>query len=91
MKIHEYQAKELFNKYGIPIPKGGVAFNIEEAQQQVGLGRQMRKTLQEQVDTLISLQVNFIPEIFKSGIDTKTNARTIPVSNSSPQKLYRPS
>ena len=27
MKIHEYQAKELFKKYGIPIPDGGVAFN----------------------------------------------------------------
>jgi len=34
MKIHEYQAKELFAKYGIPVPKGGVAFNTEEAQQQ---------------------------------------------------------
>jgi succinyl-CoA synthetase beta subunit len=32
MKIHEYQAKELFNKFGIPIPKGKVAFNAEEAQ-----------------------------------------------------------
>jgi succinyl-CoA synthetase beta subunit len=32
MKIHEYQAKELFKKYSIPIPEGGVAFNISEAQ-----------------------------------------------------------
>ncbi len=31
MKIHEYQAKELFEKYNIPIPQGGVAFNPEEA------------------------------------------------------------
>jgi succinyl-CoA synthetase beta subunit len=31
MKIHEYQAKELFKKYGIPIPDGGVAFNPDEA------------------------------------------------------------
>ncbi len=31
MKIHEYQAKELFKKYGIPIPNGGVAFSPEEA------------------------------------------------------------
>jgi succinyl-CoA synthetase beta subunit len=31
MKIHEYQAKELFRKYKIPIPAGGVAFSIEEA------------------------------------------------------------
>jgi len=31
MKIHEYQAKELFQKYGVPIPRGKVAFNVEEA------------------------------------------------------------
>ncbi|MBF0224320.1 MAG: ADP-forming succinate--CoA ligase subunit beta [Desulfobacterales bacterium] len=31
MKIHEYQAKELFKSYEIPIPKGGIAFNIEDA------------------------------------------------------------
>ncbi|MFC1858479.1 ATP-grasp domain-containing protein, partial [Thermodesulfobacteriota bacterium] len=31
MKIHEYQAKELFSRYGIAIPKGGVAFSAEEA------------------------------------------------------------
>jgi len=33
MKIHEYQAKELFKKYNIPIPDGGVAFNPDEAKQ----------------------------------------------------------
>ncbi|MBU1398030.1 MAG: ADP-forming succinate--CoA ligase subunit beta, partial [Proteobacteria bacterium] len=31
MKIHEYQAKELFKKYGVPVPAGGVAFTPEEA------------------------------------------------------------
>jgi len=31
MKIHEYQAKELFRKYNIPVPDGGVAFTPEEA------------------------------------------------------------
>ena len=31
MKIHEYQAKELFKKYEIPIPAGGVAGSPEEA------------------------------------------------------------
>lgn len=30
MKIHEYQAKELFQKYGVPIPRGKVAFTTEE-------------------------------------------------------------
>jgi len=32
MKIHEYQAKELFRKYNIPVPDGGVAFTPEEAE-----------------------------------------------------------
>jgi succinyl-CoA synthetase beta subunit len=31
MKIHEYQAKELFKAYNIPIPQGGVAFSAEGA------------------------------------------------------------
>lgn len=33
MKIHEYQAKELFRKYNIPVPNGQVAFTPEEAVQ----------------------------------------------------------
>jgi succinyl-CoA synthetase beta subunit len=32
MKIHEYQAKELFRKYGISVPEGGVAFSAGEAE-----------------------------------------------------------
>ncbi len=31
MNIHEYQAKEIFAKYGVPVPKGKVAFSVEEA------------------------------------------------------------
>lgn len=31
MKIHEYQAKEIFAKYGVPIPQGRVASTPEEA------------------------------------------------------------
>lgn len=31
MKIHEYQAKELFRQYQIPVPNGKVAFSAEEA------------------------------------------------------------
>jgi succinyl-CoA synthetase beta subunit len=31
MKIHEYQAKELFKKYGVAIPQGGAAFTVDEA------------------------------------------------------------
>ena len=33
MKIHEYQAKELFRKYDVPVPQGGVAFTTDEANQ----------------------------------------------------------
>jgi len=33
MKIHEYQAKELFGKYDVPVPRGGVAFTSGEAVQ----------------------------------------------------------
>ncbi len=31
MNIHEYQAKEVFKKYGVPTPKGYVAFSVNEA------------------------------------------------------------
>ena len=31
MKIHEYQAKELFKQYNIPVPDGDVAFNPDAA------------------------------------------------------------
>lgn len=30
MKIHEYQAKEIFKKYNIPVPRGKVAFTKQE-------------------------------------------------------------
>ncbi len=33
MKIHEYQAKALFNQAGIPVPKGGIAENAADAVQ----------------------------------------------------------
>jgi succinyl-CoA synthetase beta subunit len=31
MKLHEYQSKQIFNRYGIPIPKGRVAATADEA------------------------------------------------------------
>jgi succinyl-CoA synthetase beta subunit len=33
MNIHEYQAKELFRKFDIPIPRGRVAFSEDEAKE----------------------------------------------------------
>src|SRR3546814_14399316 len=31
MNIHEYQAKSLLAKYGVAVPRGGVAFSPDEA------------------------------------------------------------
>lgn len=31
MNIHEHQAKTLLRKYGVAVPRGGVAYNVEEA------------------------------------------------------------
>jgi len=33
MKIHEYQAKDIFKKYGLPVPRGIVAHNAHEVPQ----------------------------------------------------------
>src|SRR6202030_2168986 len=32
MKIHEYQAKGILAKYGVPVPRGEVAYTFEEAE-----------------------------------------------------------
>src|SRR5271157_355013 len=32
MKIHEYQAKAILGQYHVPVPRGEVAFNAEEAE-----------------------------------------------------------
>ncbi|MEP6551582.1 MAG: ATP-grasp domain-containing protein, partial [Gemmatimonadales bacterium] len=42
MNIHEYQAKEIFRKYGIPIPPGEVATTPEEAE---AIARKFGKTV----------------------------------------------
>ena len=31
MDIHEYQAKELLAKFGVPVPRGGLAYSPEQA------------------------------------------------------------
>ena len=31
MKIHEYQGKEILRKYNVPVPRGKVAFTVDEA------------------------------------------------------------
>src|SRR5919202_1713113 len=32
MKIHEYQAKAILAKYEVPVPRGEVAYTVEEAE-----------------------------------------------------------
>ncbi|MGD0708430.1 MAG: ADP-forming succinate--CoA ligase subunit beta [Anaerolineaceae bacterium] len=36
MKLHEYQSKQIFSRYGIPIPKGSVANTASEVKQIAG-------------------------------------------------------
>lgn len=31
MNLHEYQAKQLLASYGLPVPKGNIAYNVEDA------------------------------------------------------------
>jgi succinyl-CoA synthetase beta subunit len=31
MKIHEYQAKAILSKFGVPVPRGAIAFTVDEA------------------------------------------------------------
>ncbi len=33
MKIHEYQAKQILQQYGVPTPRGGLARTVDEAEQ----------------------------------------------------------
>ncbi len=42
MKIHEYQARDLFKQYGIPVPDGFVCHSIEEAEAVVPDDNQLR-------------------------------------------------
>ena len=35
MKIHEYQARNLFRKYGIPVPDGVVCHTVEEVKERI--------------------------------------------------------
>jgi succinyl-CoA synthetase beta subunit len=37
MKIHEYQGKELFRKYGVPVPFGVPAMSVDEAIKAIGV------------------------------------------------------
>ena len=32
MNIHEYQGKQVLKNFGVPVPRGGVAFSVEEAE-----------------------------------------------------------
>jgi succinyl-CoA synthetase beta subunit len=42
MKIHEYQARDLFKKYGIPVPDGFVCHSVEEVEATIPDDEQLR-------------------------------------------------
>mgnify|MGYP002632441485 CR=1 FL=1 len=42
MKIHEYQARNLFRKYGIPVPEGDVCHSVDEVKQKVSAEDKLR-------------------------------------------------
>ena len=42
MKIHEYQARNLFRKYGIPVPDGVVCHSVEEVEEKVPNDEKLR-------------------------------------------------
>ena len=35
MKIHEYQAKAILARHGVPVPRGEVAFNVVDARDMI--------------------------------------------------------
>ncbi len=49
MKIHEHQAKEFLSHYGVPTPKGQVAFGVEEAIKAAGELKGERWVLKAQI------------------------------------------
>ncbi len=42
MKIHEYQARDLFRKYGIPVPDGILCYTVEEVEKLVPDDQRLR-------------------------------------------------
>ena len=44
MKIHEYQAKGILAKFGVPVPRGEVVFKKDEARAVAQLMSVRRKT-----------------------------------------------
>jgi succinyl-CoA synthetase beta subunit len=49
MNLHEYQAKELFASYGLPVPSGQVAYNVDDALQVAAQLNTPRKVVKAQV------------------------------------------
>jgi succinyl-CoA synthetase beta subunit len=49
MNLHEYQAKQLFASYDLPVPKGHVAYNVDDAVQVAGLLSTPRWVVKAQV------------------------------------------
>ena len=55
MKIHEYQAKELFRSASIPVPDGRAAFSVDEACEAAGVYFARLSAGGEQVTSRVTL------------------------------------
>tara|TARA_Y100000590_G_scaffold456389_1_gene606906 strand:+ start:3154 stop:4314 length:1161 start_codon:yes stop_codon:yes gene_type:complete len=49
MNIHEYQAKELLRKFGVPVPKGFVIKNIEEIKSKIKFFKNKKLVIKGQI------------------------------------------
>ena len=69
MNIHEYQAKEIFEKFGVPTPNSGVASTAEEAKEiaaRIG-GRGVVKAQVHAVLAIIMLECVPLPSRMSKG------------------------
>ncbi len=49
MDIHEYQAKEILSKFGVPIPRGGLAYSPEQAAYRATRDRRQQWVVKAQI------------------------------------------
>ena len=56
MNLHEYQAKQFFRNYGIKVPEGYLANNIEEVKEVIKEATDMSATESSSIETDVSMQ-----------------------------------
>ena len=58
MKIHEYQGKEILRKYNVPVPRGKVAFTVDEAVKAAEEKGEKRGRKEEKIEIAKALKEN---------------------------------